>query len=116
MLNINRVTKVYLAVGVTDLRKSIDGLAAITKMVYKLNTYENAMFVFCNRKRDKIKILHWDNGFWLYYYRIEKGKLQWPGHNSETTAVTLEEFKWILKGYEARTVNKLKVDKAKNIY
>lgn len=116
MLNIDKVEQVYLAVGVTDLRKSIDGLSAITAAVYRLNTYDNSMFVFCNRKKDKIKILHWDNGFWLYYYRIEKGKLQWPGHNSETTLVTLEEFKWMLKGYEARTVNKLKVEKAKNIY
>jgi len=116
MLNINRVTKVYLAAGVTDLRKSIDGLSAIAAVSYKLDAYDNAMFVFCNRKRDKIKILHWDNGFWLYYYRLEKGKLQWPGHNSETTPVTLEEFKWILRGYEIRTVNKLKVEKGKKFY
>ena len=114
MLNINKVKRIYLAIGATDLRKSIDGLSSIVSLSYKLDVYENVMFVFCNRQRDKIKVLHWDNGFWLYYYRLEKGKLKWPVLDRKTTYVSFEEFKWILKGYEARTVNKLKIEKVEN--
>ncbi len=116
MLNINKVEHVYLAVGVTDLRKSIDGLSAIVSISNKLNVYDNALFVFCNRRKDKIKILHWDNGFWLYYHRLEKGKLKWPVNNKETISISLEEFKWILRGYEARNHNKLKVKKNRRFY
>jgi transposase len=75
MLNIAQVERVFLARGSTDLRKSIDGLAAIVQEGFQLNPFSASLFVFCNRKRDKLKILHWDyNGFWLYYRRLEKGR------------------------------------------
>ena len=55
---------VYLALGSTDLRKSIDGLAVLVKEGFELDPFSSCLFVFCNRKRDKIKILHWEhNGF-----------------------------------------------------
>lgn len=119
MLNIDKVEHVYLAIGITDLRKSIDGLSAIVNSVFKLNPYERAMYVFCNRNKDKIKILHWDNGFWLYYYRLEKGKFKWTQANNsniDTLDITLEEFSWILKGYAARGRNKLSMEKEKIYY
>ena len=78
MLNINEIDTVYLASGVTDLRKSIDGLMVIIKMELKLDPYEKALFVFCNRQMNKLKVLHFDNGFWLYYYRLEENKFKWP--------------------------------------
>ena len=76
--------RVYLACGSTDLRKSIDGLAILVKEGFELDPFSPCLFVFCNRKRDKLKILHWEhNGFWLHYRRLEKGKFQWPEKNSE---------------------------------
>jgi hypothetical protein len=58
--------RVYLACGCTDLRKSIDGLAALVSEAFALDPFAPCLFVFCNRQRDKIKILEWDhNGFWL---------------------------------------------------
>ncbi|NLE95977.1 MAG: IS66 family insertion sequence element accessory protein TnpB [Dehalococcoidia bacterium] len=64
MLNEAAAERVYLATGSTDLRKSIDGLAAIVQEGFSLNPFSPCLFAFCNRKRDKIKILHWDhNGF-----------------------------------------------------
>ena len=66
--------KVYLVVGVTDMRKSIDGLSLIVAETLEMDPFSEAWFIFCNRNRDKLKILFWDtNGFWLYYRRLEKG-------------------------------------------
>lgn len=66
MLSAAIPNRVYLACGSTDMRKSIDGLAAIVSFQFKLDPFSDCMFVFCNCGRDKIKILYWDtNGFWL---------------------------------------------------
>ena len=71
MLNPNDAASVYLACGSTDLRKSIDGLAALVSHTFELDLFGNSLFVFCNKGRDKLKILYWDhNGFWLYYRRL----------------------------------------------
>ncbi|AQS11368.1 IS66 Orf2 like protein [Clostridium saccharobutylicum] len=67
MLNIDKVGKVYLACSCTDLRKSIDGLVMIVQNQFKLDPFEKALFVFCNKQMDKLKILHFDEGYWLYY-------------------------------------------------
>ncbi|MFA0468908.1 IS66 family insertion sequence element accessory protein TnpB [Vibrio breoganii] len=59
--------KVYLISGVTDMRKSIDGLSLIVAENLELDPFSESWFIFCNRARDKLKILFWDtNGFWLY--------------------------------------------------
>lgn len=91
---------VYLAMGVTDLRKSIDGLAILVTESFNLDPFSRSLFVFCNRKRDKIKILEWDvNGFWLYYKRLEKGTFKWPNSSdSKTLLVSEREFRWLLDG------------------
>lgn len=71
--------QVYLACGPTDFRKSIAGLAVIIKESFELDPFAPALFVFCNRNKDKLKILQWNhNGFWLYYKRLETGKYSWP--------------------------------------
>lgn len=100
MLKNNFIEHVYLAVGATDLRKSIDGLAALVQESFELNPFSNCMFVFCNRKRDKIKILQWEyNGFWLYYKRLEKGNFQWPQDSTSLTiSIGSRELSWLLDG------------------
>ena len=60
MLDFSGSTTVYLACGVTDLRKSYTGLAAIIKLKFRLDPYSRCMFAFCNRRRTLIKILQWD--------------------------------------------------------
>ena len=76
MLNINEVKTVYLACGVTDLRKSIDGLIMLVEHQFKLDPFEKALFVFCNKQMNKLKILHFDEGFWLYYHRLENNRFK----------------------------------------
>ena len=78
--------KVYLACGKTDMRKSINGLAAIVESSFKLNLFGDAVFVFCNKNRDRLKILEWDgDGFWLYFKRLEKGRFRWPSDKEGAT-------------------------------
>lgn len=100
MLNPPIAERVYLACGSTDMRKSIDGLAAIVSCQFKLDPFSDCMFVFCNRGCDRLKILHWDcNGFWLYYRRLEKGRFKWPGAcEAQTLAVNRRQLQWLLDG------------------
>jgi transposase len=99
MLNIAAASQVYLACGSTDLRKSIDGLAAIVQEQFALDPFSASLFVFCNRQRDKLKILHWDHaGFWLYYRRLERGTFQWPSEGNSPICLTQRELRWLLDG------------------
>jgi transposase len=100
MLNLNEGVSVYLACGSTDLRKSIDGLAALVSQVFELDLFSHSLFVFCNRDRDKLKILVWDtNGFWLYYRRLERGRFRWPDQpGQKTVTVSRRQLQWLLDG------------------
>lgn len=100
MLSELKVNQVYLACGATDMRKSIDGLAAIVSLQFNVDVFSESWFVFCNRGRDKLKIIHWDtNGFWLYYRRLERGRFRWPAA-SETgpIAISRRQLQWLLDG------------------
>ena len=92
--------RVFLACGVTDMRKSINGLAAIVEGSFKLDPFDGALFVFCNRNRDRVKILEWDvDGYWLYLKRLEKGHIKWPVPGQEKTmSLTGEELSILLSG------------------
>ncbi len=92
--------RVFLACGQTDMRKSINGLASIVESSFKLNPFDGAIFVFCNRSRDRIKILEWDSdGFWLCFKRLEKGHFRWPASGTEQTlTLTGEELSILLGG------------------
>ena len=69
----------YLYLEPVDMRKSIDGLAILVESELALSPMTEALFVFCNRGRDKIKILYWErNGFVLWYKRLEKQRFRWP--------------------------------------
>ena len=92
--------RVYLACGTTDMRKSINGLSAIVAGGFKLDPTDGALFVFCNRNRDRIKIIEWDgDGFWLHFKRLEKGHFRWPTPGSMATmTLTGEELSYLLGG------------------
>ena len=100
MLDQGGPDRVYLACGPTDMRKSIDGLAALVQQAYELDPFQNAWYVFCNRDRDKLKMLRWDhNGFWLYYRRLERGRFRWPRRSEEAVQlVSRRQLQWLLDG------------------
>jgi transposase len=98
---------VYLACGATDMRKSINGLAAIVQSSFALDPCLNALFVFCNRNRDRIKILEWDgDGFWLYFKRLEKGHFKWAVAGDEPTLTLNREELYTLLG-SPRVIQKI---------
>lgn len=100
MFNEYRIDQVYLAIGSTDLRKSITGLAIIVQEKFKLDPFSRNLYVFCNKKRDKIKILEWSStGFWLHYLRLEKNTFKWPDAGDNThVAVSEQSLRWLLSG------------------
>lgn len=99
MLTLSSVQQVFLATGSTDLRKSIDGLAAIVQEGFGLDPFSPCLFVFCNRERNKLKLLYWEvNGFWLFYRRLERGTFQWPTGSEQVVTVSSRELRWLLDG------------------
>jgi transposase len=91
---------VYLVSGVTDMRKSIDGLSLIVADTLEMDPFSQAWFIFCNRGRDKLKILFWDtNGFWLYYRRLDKGHFKWPVPKCDGAVhISKQQLQWLLSG------------------
>ena len=79
MLKFSEQVSVFLACGDTDMRKSINGLSFLVQNSFELDPFEKALFVFCNKQRNRLKILTWDdNGFWLHLKRLERGRFKWP--------------------------------------
>jgi transposase len=91
---------IFLKTGATDLRKGIDGLATIVSEHFGLNPFEpDTLFIFCGRRSDRIKCLHWESdGFLLLYKRIEAGSFKWPRNESEVKAITHQQFTWLMQG------------------
>ena len=79
MLTLSPAVRIYLKAGATDLRRSIDGLAALVREEMGLEALSGHLFVFRNRRGDRLKILVWDqSGFWVLYKRLERGTFAWP--------------------------------------
>lgn len=93
--------QIYLAREPVDLRKSIDGLSLLVSQVLGQDPFSAQLFVFGNRRRDKLKALSWDqNGFVLYYKRLERGHFRWPVIPAGQTALVIEyrQLQWLLSG------------------
>ncbi|PYO74014.1 MAG: IS66 family insertion sequence hypothetical protein [Gemmatimonadetes bacterium] len=79
MLTLSPAVRIYLATGATDLRRSIDGLSALVRERLALDPLSGHLFLFRNRRGDRLKILAWDHGgFWVLYKRLERGTFAWP--------------------------------------
>lgn len=92
---------VYLAVGSTDMRKSINGLSILVEQAMGHNPFSGDLFVFCNRPRHIVKILYWDhNGFCLWQKRLEKDRFKWPQSVDEVIAIDQRQLQWLLAGLD----------------
>lgn len=92
---------VYLACGYTDLRRGIDGLAGKVQGQFGLDPFQKALFLFCGRRKDRIKGLYWEGiGFVLVYKRLESGRFQWPRDGDEALALTAQQYRWLMEGLE----------------
>lgn len=79
MLTLSPAVRIYVATGVTDLRRSIDGLSVLVREHLQLDPLSGHLFLFRNRRGDRLKILAWDrSGFWILYKRLEQGTFAWP--------------------------------------
>ena len=98
--NITIAENIYIACGYTDMRKQIDGLAALVQEKYELDPFTPTLFLFCGRKADRIKALLWEgDGFLLLYKRLEgNNRYKWPRSKSEVKAITWQEFNWLMEG------------------
>ena len=100
--DISGVDAIYIICGFTDMRKSIDGLCSIIEDQLKMNRNQNALFLFCGRRRDRIKALfHESDGFVLLYKRLtSQGCYKWPRNKDEVRNLTWREFDWLMSGLE----------------
>ena len=112
MLSLPPSVRIYLARGVTDMRKAIDGLEAVTRLTLRRNAFSGDLFVFCNRRRNMIKILYWESsGFWLLHKRLEKGTFAWPAPEGlKQTHIQMDhgELSALLGGLDIRDAKRRK--------
>lgn len=103
MLNENGITfsKVIIAIGRSDLRRGVDGLAAMIRLKYNLNPLEkDTLFLFCGTKRDRVKGLLWSGDrFILLYIRLVEGTFQWPRTAEEARTLSGAEFLRLMDGF-----------------
>ena len=92
--------QVYLVCGYTDLRRGIEGLAAVIQQNFQLDPFQKeVLFLFCGRRTDRIKGLLWEgDGFLLLYKRLEAGRFSWPRNQEEALLISREQYVWLMQG------------------
>ena len=97
--NFTGAEHIYIACGYTDLRRGIDGLAELIQKSFHLDPFSSSLFLFCGRRRDRIKALYWEgNGFVLLYKRLESGTFQWPRSEENARQLTQQQYRWLMEG------------------
>ena len=123
MLSIPRTTRVFLATDPTDMRKGFDGLFAIVESVITEDPFSGHLFVFRNRRRDRLKVLWWDrDGLAIFYKRLECGSYQFPTDaivrtsndsmsdtaDSQRCEIRADELALLLEGIDLASVKRRK--------
>lgn len=101
--------KVIVVTGYTDIRKGIDGLAAMVRLRYGLDTLEEGtIFLFCGRRADRIKGLVYEgDGYLLLYKRLSNGYFHWPRSREEALSITQEEYSRLMEGFAIKSTIKV---------
>lgn len=97
-----KIPNVFLYRDFVDFRKSINGLAAIVEQQMQLSPFNGGVYVFCNKGRDKLKVLYWDKtGFALWYKRLEKDKFKWPTKlSTKSLNLSEQQLHWLFNGFD----------------
>ncbi len=104
MIPVPASTKVWLAAGVTDMRKGFNGLSALAEKVLSEDPYCGHLFVFRGRRGDLIKVIWWDGqGACLFSKRLEKGRFGWPSATSGKVTLSPAQLSMLLEGIDWRT-------------
>lgn len=106
------IDKIYIAYGATDFRKQIYSLCSIVKEKFHKNPYDRSAYIFCNKKRNSIRILCYDkNGFILAQKTLldaDKMKFQWPRNSEELKNINKQQLSWLLSGLKIEQKNSFK--------
>jgi transposase len=103
MITIPAGVRIYLACGVTDMRRGFDELSIIAQDVLKQDPFSGALFCFRGRRGDLVKILYWDGqGFCLFAKRLEKGRFTWPNTKKGSVTLTPAQLSMLVEGPEWR--------------
>lgn len=106
MFRLNEALTVYLHRQAIDFRMGINGLAILVEQALGRDPFARAVYVFSNRRRNRVKILGWDrNGFWLLLKRLEQDRFAWPDEKVVPT-LTVEQLHWLLEGIDLAVVRK----------
>ena len=93
-----RSYKYYIRPGVTDARKNWGGLSELVQEEMNGNLFEKSMFLFCNGNRKVLKILLWDNGYWVLQKRLVKGTFCWPDTEDDVELITVDDVVRLISG------------------
>ncbi len=111
MFALSSENKFHLYIQATDMRKSFDGLSGLVQNNLENNPCNGDVFIFINRSRDKIKLLHWQGiSFTLYYKRLEKGTFELPEYDSSVGSITLSyaQIVMIVDGLSIKNIQRRK--------
>ena len=103
MIGLPAGTRIWIAAGVTDMRKGFPGLSAVVQTVLEESPFSGHVFVFRGRRGDLVKLLWWDgDGMCLFAKRLERGRFVWPRAASGTVALTPAQLSMLLEGIDWR--------------
>jgi transposase len=117
MLDFSQVQNYYIACGYTDLRRGIDGLAAIVMEQFDQKITEESLFLFCGRRTDRIKALYFcGDGYILLYKRLNNGRFQWPRTQAELRLLDKQSFRWLMEGLSVDQKKAIRKCSQKDMY
>jgi transposase len=103
VFGLGAATRIYVAVGSTDMRKGFEGLYGLVRDQLGLDPLSGHLCLFCNKGRNRLKVLYWDgSGLWICAKRLERGRFSWPNDGEDSARVTLsqEELSLLLGGID----------------
>jgi transposase len=109
MLSIPSTVSIFLYAPSTDMRKGVDGLSGIVRQQFGADPLDGSLFLFVNRRRDRLKILHWDGtGFWVYYKLLEAGTFEVVPSDAPCLKIDSTQLAMLLSGISLAKITRRK--------